>query len=169
MFTGNLATIDSDMEANFEFPSARMPVPIFVGTDWRMVRPARPSNTTRWRACARRVRRLSGTPIPGLTHNGAVNGSLRDSLPFVERLVSGKTAPGSCGHVEPLGPPQKADPSVALTTELPYGRCDGSGHGSLTAAATARAVVSTQRSNSARPWAAFASATSRPHTPVSLT
>jgi hypothetical protein len=51
---------------------------------------------------------------PGLTHNGAVNVSLKDSLPFVQRLLSGQTArgQGTCGHVEPLGPPQKPDPSV---------------------------------------------------------
>ena len=112
VFTGNLATIDSDMEANFEFPSARMPVPIFVGTG---LADGEAGTAQQYNAVAGMC--AAGTSVewhtyPGLTHNGAVNGSLRDSLPFVERLVSGKTGPGSCGHVEPLGPPQKADPSV---------------------------------------------------------
>jgi hypothetical protein len=112
VFTGNLAAIDSDMEANFEFPSARMPVPIFVGTG---LADGEAGTAQQYNAvvgmCA------AGTSVewhtyPGLTHNGAVNGSLQDSLPFVQRLMSGKAAQGSCGHVEPLGPPQKADPSV---------------------------------------------------------
>ncbi len=112
VFTGNLATIDSDMEANFEFPSARMPVPIFVGTG---LADGEAGTAQQYNAVAGMC--AAGTSVewhtyPGLTHNGAVNGSLQDSLPFVERLVSGKTGPGSCGHVEPLGPPQKADPSV---------------------------------------------------------
>jgi Secretory lipase len=112
VFTGNLATIDSDMEANFEFPSARMPVPIFVGTG---LADGEAGTAQQYNAVAGMC--AAGTSVewhtyPGLTHNGAVNSSLRDSLPFVQRLMSGKAGQGSCGHVEPLGPPQKADPSV---------------------------------------------------------
>ena len=49
---------------------------------------------------------------PGLTHNGAVNVSLHDSLPFALRLLKGQPAQGTCAHLAPLGPPQKADPSI---------------------------------------------------------
>jgi hypothetical protein len=49
------------------------------------------------------------------------------------------------------------------------GRWAGFGQGSWTAAATARAVVRTQRSNSALPCVGSASVTSLPQTPVSLT
>lgn len=112
VFTGNLAAIDSDMEANFEFPSARMPVPIFVGTG---LADGEAGTAQQYNAVAGMC--AAGTSVewhtyPGLTHNGAVNGSLQDSLPFVQRLMAGKAAQASCGHVEPLGPPQKADPSV---------------------------------------------------------
>ena len=112
VFTGNLATIDSDMEANFEFPSARMPVPIFVGTG---LADGEAGTAQQYNAVAGMC--SAGTSVewhtyPGLTHNGAVNASLQDSLPFVQRLTSGNATQASCGHVEPLGPPQKADPSV---------------------------------------------------------
>jgi Secretory lipase len=113
VFTGNLATIDSDMDANFEFSSARMPVPIFVGTG---LADGEAGTAQQYNAVAGMC--AAGTSVewhtyPGLTHNGAVNASLQDSLPFVERLMSGKAATQAiCGHVEPLGPPQKADPSV---------------------------------------------------------
>ena len=112
VFTGNLATIDSDMEANFEFPSARMPVPIFVGTG---LADGEAGTAQQYNAVAGMC--AAGTSVewhtyPGLTHNGAVNVSLQDSLPFVQRLMTGKAGQVSCGHVEPLGPPQKADPGV---------------------------------------------------------
>lgn len=112
VFTGNLATIDSDMEANFDLPSPRMPTPILVGTG---LADGEAGTAQQYNAvvgmCA------AGTQVewhtyPGLTHNGAVNASLKDSLPFVQRLFSGQAIQGTCGHIEPLGPPQKADPNA---------------------------------------------------------
>jgi hypothetical protein len=100
------------MAANFEFPSARMTVPIFVGTG---LADGEAGTAQQYNAvvgmCA------AGTQVewhtyPGLTHNGAVNGSLRDSLPFVERVLAGKAVQGTCGHIEPIGPPQKAEVGV---------------------------------------------------------
>jgi hypothetical protein len=112
VFKGNLAAVDSDMEANFMLPSPEMPVPIFVGTG---LSDREAGTDQQYNAVARMCD--AGTQVewhtyPGLTHNGAVNGSLRDSLPFVERLMSGKTAHTTCGHVEPPGPPQKATAGV---------------------------------------------------------
>jgi hypothetical protein len=114
VFTGNLAAIDSDMEANFELPSARLPVPVFVGTG---LADGEAGTAQQYNAVAGMC--AAGTRVewhtyPGMTHNGAVNASLKDSLPFAQRLLSGQTTRGrgTCGHVEPLGPPQKPDPNV---------------------------------------------------------
>jgi hypothetical protein len=109
VFSGDLTTIDSDMEANFELPSAKMPVPIFVGTG---LADAEAGTAQQYNAVVGMC--TAGTQVewrtyPGLTHNGAVNVSLRDSLPFVQRLVSGQAIAGTCDHIEPLGPPQAAD------------------------------------------------------------
>jgi hypothetical protein len=112
VFTGELATIDSDMEANFELPSPRLPVPIFVGTG---LADGEAGTAQQYNAVAGMC--TAGTQVewrtyPGLTHNGAVNVSLRDSLPFVQRLMSGKAIAGTCAHIDPPGPPQPADKSV---------------------------------------------------------
>jgi hypothetical protein len=112
VFSGDLTTIDSDMEANFELPSAKMPVPIFVGTG---LADGEAGTAQQYNAVVGMC--TAGTQVewhtyPGLTHNGAVNVSLRDSLPFVKRLVSGQGMAGTCDHIEPLGPPQPADKST---------------------------------------------------------
>jgi hypothetical protein len=49
---------------------------------------------------------------PGLSHNGAVNASLQDSLPFVQRLFAKQTITGTCASVTPLGPPEQPSPNV---------------------------------------------------------
>ena len=112
VFSGNLATIDSDMEANFMLPSARMPVPIFVGTGLADGEAGTAQQYNAVVGMCTAGTRVEWRTYPGLTHNGAVNVSLHDSLPFVKRLLSGQTIDATCGHIEPLGPPQPADQSV---------------------------------------------------------
>jgi hypothetical protein len=34
---------------------------------------------------------------PGLDHSGAVNGSLKDSMPFVRQVMAGKPVSSTCG------------------------------------------------------------------------
>lgn len=112
VFKGNLSAIDSDMEANFELPSTRFQVPVFVGTG---LADGEAGTAQQYNAvlglCAARTR-VEWHTYPGLTHNGAVNGSLRDSLPFAQRLLSGQTIDGTCDHIAPIGPPQPADKDV---------------------------------------------------------
>jgi pimeloyl-ACP methyl ester carboxylesterase len=112
VFTGNLAAIDSDMEANFELPSASVQVPVFVGTGLAdgEAGTAQQYNAV-MRLCAGKTH-VEWHTYPGLTHNGAVNVSLRDSLPFAQRLLSGQPVQGTCSHVAPIVPPQPADKSV---------------------------------------------------------
>ena len=112
VFSGNLATIDSDMEANFELPSARLPVPVFVGTGLADGEAGTAQQYNAVVGMCTAGTRVEWRTYPGLTHNGAVNVSLRDSLPFVQRLLSGQTVDATCSHIEPLGPPQPADQSV---------------------------------------------------------
>src|SRR5882757_4326574 len=112
VFTGNLDAFDSDMEANFEFPSARMPVPIFVGTGLSDGEAGTAQQYNAVVGMGEAGTQVEWHTYPGLTHNGAVNASLRDSLPFVQRVLAGKAVQGTCGHVEPIGPPQKAEAGV---------------------------------------------------------
>lgn len=41
--------------------------------------------------------RVQAHAYPGLDHSGAVNGSLKDSLPFVRNLLAGKPVASTCG------------------------------------------------------------------------
>ena len=87
VFVADLKPIDADMEDNFMFPDAKMPTPVFVGTG---LADAAAGTTQQYNAVANLC--AAGTLVewhtyPGLSHNGAVNGSLRDSVPFVRRVL----------------------------------------------------------------------------------
>ena len=112
VFVADLKPIDADMEDNFRFPSAKMPTPVFVGTG---LADAAAGTTQQYNAVANLC--AAGTLVewhtyPGLSHNGAVNASLRDSLPFVQRLFAGQTTAGTCANITPLGPPEQPVPGV---------------------------------------------------------
>ena len=112
VFVADLKPIDADMEDNFMFPSAKMPTPVFVGTG---LADAAAGTTQQYNAVANLC--AAGTLVewhtyPGLSHNGTVNASLKDSLPFVQRLLAGQAIAGTCASVTPLGPPEKPTPNV---------------------------------------------------------
>jgi hypothetical protein len=61
--------------------------------------------------------RAAGTQVEwhtyaGLSRNGAVNASLQDSLPFVQRLLAGEAIAGTRAKVVPSGPPEPAAAGV---------------------------------------------------------
>jgi hypothetical protein len=112
VFAGNLAAIDSDMEANFELPSGKMPVPIFVGTGLADAEAGTAQQYNAVTAMCAAGTQVEWHTYPGLTHNGAVNVSLHDSLPFAQRLLNGQHVQGTCARLAPLGPPQTADPGI---------------------------------------------------------
>jgi pimeloyl-ACP methyl ester carboxylesterase len=112
VFVADLAPIDADMETHFQFPVAQMPTPVFVGTG---LADNAAGTTQQYNAVAAMC--SAGTDVewhtyPGLTHNGAVNGSLQDSLPFVQRLFSKQPLRSNCARIAPLGPPEKPAPNV---------------------------------------------------------
>ena len=94
------------------FPSAKMPTPVFVGTG---LADAAAGTTQQYNAVANMC--AAGTRVewhtyPGLSHNGAVNASLQDSLPFAQRLLAKQAIVGTCANVTPLGPPERPAPDV---------------------------------------------------------
>ena len=112
VFVADLEPIDADMEENFMFPSAKMPTPVFVGTG---LADAAAGTTQQYNAVANMC--AAGTRVewhtyPGLSHNGAVNASLQDSLPFAQRLLAKQAIVGTCANVTPLGPPERPAPDV---------------------------------------------------------
>ncbi|WP_323119063.1 hypothetical protein [Burkholderia alba] len=57
---------------------------------------------------ARKRRRALGATVewhdyPGLTHDGTVNASRVDSLPFIRKVMNGQPVAGNCGARVPPG------------------------------------------------------------------
>ena len=107
VFVSDLKPLDADMEDHFVFPDAKMPTPVFVGTG---LADAAAGTTQQYNAVVNLC--AAGTVVewhtyPGLSHNGAVNASLKDSLPFVRGVLAGRGVVGTCAHVAPVGPPEK--------------------------------------------------------------
>lgn len=79
------------------YPTVKLAHPLFVGTgaEDHDVPPAMQKAVVD-AACA------AGTVVqahvyPGLDHSGAVNGSLKDSVPFVRQVMAGKPVSSTCG------------------------------------------------------------------------
>ncbi|WP_412024458.1 alpha/beta fold hydrolase [Burkholderia cepacia] len=53
---------------------------------------------------------------PGLTHSGAVNGSLVDSLPFIKKVLAGEPVVSNCSSLVVPGPLQPATPGLPFNT-----------------------------------------------------
>lgn len=48
----------------------------------------------------------------GLTHNGAVNPSANDSVPFALSLLKGKAPKSTCSTLKPLGHEEEPTPGI---------------------------------------------------------
>lgn len=80
----------------FAFDTLRLPTPLFMGiggVDEAV--PAEGQLRLRQAACAAGSR-IEAHLYPSLDHSGAVNGSLRESTPFVARAFAGQPNPGNC-------------------------------------------------------------------------
>jgi hypothetical protein len=99
-------------DANLIFPSARFRVPVFTGTGLAdSVAGTAPQYNFIADLCA------AGTQVswhfyPGLTHNGTVNASLVDSVPFVDAVMNGQPVASNCATLTAPGPLQTATPGV---------------------------------------------------------
>ena len=95
-------------DAQVAFPAARLRVPIFTGTG---LADAEAGTAPQYNFIAALC--TAGTPVvwryyPGLTHNGTVNASLADSIPFVKRIMGGINVTSNCAALKPPGPLQAA-------------------------------------------------------------
>ena len=95
-----------------EIPDANFKLPIFTGTGLAdsEVLPADQYLFLK-AACT------AGAPVqfhyyPGLTHNGTVNGSFIDSLPFAQALIAGEKPSSNCARLNDPGPLQSATPGI---------------------------------------------------------
>ncbi|MDG3439602.1 lipase family protein [Nitrospirillum amazonense] len=112
VFVPDLKPLDADMEPNFVLPVAKMTVPIFAGTGLADGMAGTAGQYNAVKAMCDAGTRVQWHVYPGLSHNGAVNGSLADSLPFVQALLKGETPKGNCAGITPPGPVQASTPGI---------------------------------------------------------
>lgn len=105
-FARDPAPIDADMDRNFRLPKARMSVPIFVGTGLADSMAGTAGQYNAVKAMCAAGGTVQWHAYPGLTHGGAVNGSLVDSVPFARALLAGRPVAGNCAAIRPPGPIQ---------------------------------------------------------------
>lgn len=111
-FSRDITPIDGDMEKNFRIPPTKLTVPVFAGTGL-----ADGMAGTEGQYNAVKAMCKAGSPIqwhvyPGLSHGGAVNGSLVDSIPFAQALLAGKPVAENCASIQPPGPLQEVKADV---------------------------------------------------------
>jgi len=107
VFVDDLAPIDGTMSANFDFPDARMPGPIFVGTGLADDMAGTQGQYNAVQAMCAAGAQIQWHTYPGEDHGSAVNVSARDSIPFAKGLLAGRAQTSNCATIAPPGPVQK--------------------------------------------------------------
>lgn len=107
-----IESLDTAQAKIGSFPDGRFAKPVFVGTGLAdsAASPANQYNVVSAMCAAGSTVQMH--LYPGLTHRGAVNGSLADSTPFVKALFAGKPVASTCGNLAEPGPLQTARAGV---------------------------------------------------------
>ena len=106
IFTPNREQLRAYEDAHVAFPSARLRVPIFTGTG---LADTEAGTAPQFNFIAGLC--TAGTHVfwhyyPGLTHNGTVNASLAESIPFVKAVMTGQPVANNCASLIRPGPLQ---------------------------------------------------------------
>lgn len=81
------------------YPTLKFPAPVFIGTGGQdKDTPPRMQSALVKRACQAGSTIVS-TLYPELDHRGVVNGSIADTLPFVQQVFSGQSVSGNCSNL----------------------------------------------------------------------
>lgn len=112
LFNDKLPTFETGHDSAFTIPNARLNFPVFAGTG---LADGEAGVNGQYNAVAAMCD--AGTHVlwqryPGVTHNGAVNVSLKDSVPYVKSLLAGRTPPQNCSAITVPGPVEKPLPNI---------------------------------------------------------
>ncbi|MBF0850145.1 lipase [Gluconobacter sp. R75690] len=107
VFTGDRSPLEQGFDTAFTIPDAHLKMPVFVGTG---LADDEAGVSQQYDAVAAMCD--AGTPVtwkqyPGLTHNGAVNVSADDSVPFALSLLKGVKPRGNCRTIKPISKLEK--------------------------------------------------------------
>jgi len=105
-FTAGVKNYDAAMEPAFQIPAAALSVPVFAGTGLADAMAGTSGQYDAVKALCAAGSRIQWHTYPGLSHGGAVNGSLVDSLPFARALLAGRPVASNCKALQPPGPIQ---------------------------------------------------------------
>ena len=112
LFTPALSAFEVGKERASHIPDASIHVPVFAGTGLADTEASLPGQYNAVAAMCDAGTNVIWREYPGLTHNGALNGSLVDSVPFVRGLMAGARPQKTCATIAPPGPAQAATPGV---------------------------------------------------------
>lgn len=94
---------DADYIQAFTIPDAHMSMPVFVGTGLADGEAGISQQYNAVAAMCDAGSHVTWRRYHGLTHNGAVNPSANDSIPFVKALLAGKLPKSTCDSLTPVG------------------------------------------------------------------
>ncbi len=112
LFTVELADIEAGEAAATHIPDARITFPVLAGTGLADYEASLPGQYNAVAAMCDGGTTVAWHLYPGLTHNGAVNGSLVDSVPFAKALLKGMPIASTCSSIPIPGPVQPAAPGI---------------------------------------------------------
>jgi len=111
-FTADRARLIPIEDAAQAFPGAMFAVPVFTGTGLADNEAGTAGQYDFISDLCAAGTDVSWHYYPGLTHNGAVNASLADSLPFAHAVIAGSAVASNCAALAPPGPLQTPTPGV---------------------------------------------------------
>ncbi|WP_420383423.1 lipase family protein [Novosphingobium sp.] len=112
LFRPDLSTFEAGESAASIIPDGALTIPVFAGTGLADTEASLPGQYNAVAAMCDAGARVTWHTYPGLTHNGTVNASLTDSLPFVRGLLSGQSTASTCAAIPIPGLPQPPTPGI---------------------------------------------------------
>lgn len=112
MFTAGASPDDPAYQQAFTIPNARFSVPVFVGTGLADGEAGISQQYNAVAAMCDAGTHVTWVQYHGLTHNGAVNLSANDSVPFALALLKGKKPKSTCSTLKPLGHEEEPTPGI---------------------------------------------------------
>ena len=110
IFTKSIAGVDKAVSRYESFPTNRFGVPVFTATGLADTMAGIETQYNFISSLCHAGTQLEWHYYPGKTHSGTVNASLKDSVPYVKKLLAGEAPAGNCAALQPPGPTQKPAP-----------------------------------------------------------
>ncbi|MFT8432759.1 lipase family protein [Acetobacter orientalis] len=112
MFTSGVTQNDPAYNQAFVIPDAHFKMPVWVGTGLADGEAGISQQYNAVAAMCDAGTHVTWVQYHGLTHNGAVNPSANDSVPFATNLLKGKVPQSTCHTLQPVGHEEDATPGI---------------------------------------------------------